>query len=232
MSRPVSSGRTAESVSNPGGTPPEPPGGRASPMSATVISPQYCSAGSNRWHGLSWPKVTVCVARMATAGTAPVSAATPDGRSTARTGIDCSASQDARSATGPVNPGRPPIPRMPSTTRSYPDAAGGWWSASATNRPPAASRASRPAECGLPRQLTALTAAPRRASRAAANSASPPLLPGPTSTSTRAPYTAPRPPRSIAPPFAATAAAARCIRASTPCSAMAASSRARTCSTE
>ena len=89
-----------------------------SPISTTVSSPQYVSAGCSRWQGFSSPKVTVRSRDTAASGTAPVSAATPEGRSTATTGIFRAATDWTRSATRSGNPGRPPMPRIPSITRS------------------------------------------------------------------------------------------------------------------
>ena len=98
------------------------PAGRSvaepSPMSTTSTSPQCVRAGSITWHGFASPKVTVRVAQNASPGTAPVSAATPDGRSTAIVGTSQSRQARASRATRSGSPGRPPIPTMPSITRS------------------------------------------------------------------------------------------------------------------
>ena len=73
-------------------------------------------AGGRAWRT---PKVTVRRASIAAPGTAPVSAATPEGRSTATIGIGPDSPRaKARSATGSGSPGRPPMPSTPSTARS------------------------------------------------------------------------------------------------------------------
>ena len=178
---------------------------------------------------MSSPKVIVRVARTAAPGAAPVSPATPDGRSTATMGRSRFSTDATSCATWSGNPGRPPMPRIPSMTRSQ----GSWVieSSSSTTRPPAATSAALPAGWGVPRHLTAVTRTPRRASRTPANNASPPLLPAPTMIITWRPYRPPVVVRSRSEALAATAAAARCISASTPCAAMARSSMRRIAST-
>ena len=119
-----------------------------------------CRAGSSRWQGLRSPKVTVEVARMAAPGTAPVSAADAGGQVDRddRDGPPAAGrGQLGRPSSG--SPGRPPMPRTPSITRS---AAGRErrpasrvdQSSVSINRPPAASSAASPPACGLPRQRT------------------------------------------------------------------------------
>ena len=95
------------------------PGRGPSPMSTSSTSPQRLRAGSSRWHGLSSPKVTVRVAANGPSGTAPVSASTPEGRSTATIGTLQRASA-IRPARRPASgsPARPPMPSTPSSTRS------------------------------------------------------------------------------------------------------------------
>ena len=92
-------------------------------------------------------------------------------------------------------------------------------------RRPAARRA--PRSCTFDESSTASTAAPRRASIAPAHSASPPLSPAPTSSSTRAAYTEPS--RSAI--ATASPVAARCISAPSGSRAISSASAARTCST-
>ena len=114
------------------------------------------------------------------------------------------------------------MPTMPSTTRS-----GASRGASVTVRPPARVRAASPPLCGLSDSNHALTRHPRRDSIAPAYSASPPLSPLPTSSTTRAPYAVPsRSSTALASP-----AAARCISAPSGNRAISARSAARTCST-
>src|SRR5680860_1551575 len=136
----------------------------------------------------------------------------------------------ARSAARPSNPGRAPMPRIPSTTRSARPSCPRAVAASAT-RPPARRRAPRPPPCTRPEVSTASTRTPRAARRAPAHEASPPLLPGPTSSTTRRPYTPPVRRRSSPTTTLASADAARCIRAPSRRSAIAACSAARTAST-
>src|SRR5918998_1298146 len=83
---------------------PVPGGMEPRPMSTTSTLPQRCRAGSTRWQGLSSPKVTVCVAQNASAGTAPLSAPTPEGRSTAMVGTE-------KLAGGPAHRGGQPAGR-------------------------------------------------------------------------------------------------------------------------
>src|SRR5680860_34421 len=194
--------------------------GRSSPMSTRCTTPHACAAGSTRWATLCVPRVTVRSACTCAPSRRPVSTSTPDGTSTATTGAPANAVSAASASSR--RPGRPPIPKMPSTTTS------GWWaSATTTVRPPAARSASRPARCIFEERSTASTAAPRRASMAPAHSASPPLSPGPMSSSTLAAYTLPR--RSEM--ATARPVAARCIRTPSGRSAISPASAARTCST-
>jgi hypothetical protein len=189
-------------------------------MSTTSTRPAARSAGGSSRHGLGAPKVTVTSARTWAAGVSPVSGSTPLGRSTATTsGPGPSARSASRVATrvaaGSRNPGDPPRPTSPSSTRSArrrssPATRGA--SSVPTRRPPAARRAARPSAWTAGPSRTACTLTPRPASRAPAQSASPPLLPAPTSRTARLPSTRPLR-RSSRRHTAASPAAARCIRA-------------------
>ncbi len=123
------------------------------------------------------------------------------------------------------------MPSTPSTTTSADRSAESSRSLSAPIRPPAASSAARPAACGSPSARTARTRQPRRASRAPANSASPPLLPGPTKISTRA-RRRDRGSREEPGHGPAKPCAARCISASSPTTAMQSASSRRVSATE
>ena len=155
----------------------------ASPMSTRCTRPAQPRPAPTTSPGLSVPKVTVSAARTAAPSTAPVSASTPLGRSTATTSRSCScptsSAESARS--GP----RPPIPTRPSSTRAPGRARseGTCSDEAAPTRPPADSSAARASGRGVP-VSTAVTPAPRAANRAPAHSASAPLSPDPASTIT------------------------------------------------
>ena len=166
-------------------------------MSTTSTRPAARSAGGSSRHGLAAPNVTVTSATTCAAGVSPVSGSTPLGRSTATTtgrpGVPAGGSAATMLAAGSRSPGEAPRPTMPSTTRS---------AASSTAR--GSLGLGQVAPCGLQRgqplrvQAGAQPdgvhagAAPR-ASRAPAHNASPPLLPGPTRSTTRAPVDPPPP---------------------------------------
>nr|MCF0098861.1 hypothetical protein [Streptomyces sp. MH191] len=198
-----------------------------SPMSTRRTDPAYSRAGSIRCAGLWVPKVTVRSARIAGPRTSPVSASTPLGRSTATTAASPSATSSASRAAFGRRPPRPPMPTMPSTTRRA-RRSGGPASSGAAVVPPARRRAARPP--GWTRSgdsRTAVTPAPRAASRAPAYRASPPLSPLPTRRTTRAPYTRPRSwAQAVASP-----AAARCMRVPSGSRSMSARSAVLTVST-
>ena len=163
------------------------PSGRR-PMSTSSTVPACPAPGSMSRPGLSAPNVTVTSARTAGPSTAPVSASMPLGRSTATTVASlssraCSAAA-ARPANGSRRPPRPPMPSRPSMIRSARAMAS---ARSPVTRPPAARRSAVPPSWAFGPAVIAVTAAPRRASRAPAYRASPPLSPLPASTTTRAP---------------------------------------------
>ena len=123
------------------------------PMSTSSISPQRCRAGSMRWQGLSSPKVTVRVARNASPGTAPVSVATPDGRSTAIVGMAYAVAArwpaGRRRRAGPADH-RCPAPRPPQGRSPVAATPRSRRSARSISRPPAARRRPRPARVRRP----------------------------------------------------------------------------------
>ena len=171
-------------------------------MSTRRTRPAAAAAGGSRRHGLGGAEgdgdVGADVRRRCLAGVRVDAARQVDGHH-----------RDA--APGPPRPGAgagsrspapAPRPTMPSTTRSAPATA----AVAAGTRPPpsrrpaAAGRAQRGEPVGVRAResRTAVTRAPRRASRAPAHSASPPLLPPPTSRTTRRPVTPPACARSTA----------------------------------
>src|SRR4051794_31055362 len=204
------------------------------PMSTSSMRPAARPAGGSSRQGLGAPNVTVTSATTCGPGVSPVSGSTPLGRSTATTtagpGIPAGGSAATRPAAGSRSPGDAPRPTVPSTTRSAPASSAPPSSGSAC-RPPAASNAASPCSCTAAPSRTASTRAPLRASRAPAHSASPPLLPAPTSSTTRDPVTRPRRARSSPAHTAASPAAARCMRAPDGVRARSRSSAARTSAT-
>ena len=165
------------------------PGSGRRPMSTSSTVPACPAPGSMSRPGLITPNVTVTSARTAGPSTAPVSASMPLGRSTATTVAPCVAPRArsaaaARPANGSRRPPRPPMPSRPSMIRSARAMA---CRRSPVTRPPAARSAAVPPAWAFGPAVIAVTAAPRRASRAPAYSASPPLSPLPASTTTRAP---------------------------------------------
>ena len=183
------------------------------PISTNSTTPAWPAPGSMSSSGLTAPKVTVTSARTAGPATAPVSASIPEGRLTAIVvALRALAASCASVAYGSRSPPLPPMPSIPSTIRSaYPIACRTSWPTSYFPRPglsrlpevdrcrvrgagrldpddlaAGGKRGPRPPphECAPP--PAPAIAAPRRASRSAAYSASPPLSPVPASTTTRA----------------------------------------------
>jgi hypothetical protein len=116
----------------------------------------------------------------------------------------------------------------PSITRSAPSTATNPASAS-TARPPARSRAASPAGCARAgSSSTAVTPTPRLRSSMPAHSASPPLLPAPTSSATRRPATLP-PAARIRRACTASPNAARRIRTPSGVRSISTASASRTC---
>ena len=157
-------------------------GGSDKPIGTSSTSPAYCAPGSISRPDLIVPKVMVAAARTASPSTAPVSASTPLGRSTAsvRAAGDSRASRAAGGtqpslATDADHPVQDQIGRCRAVARRFRRPHAG-------SRRPARRAASAPSSCSLLETVKAVTAAPRPASRAAAKRASPPLSPPPTST--------------------------------------------------
>ena len=97
--------------------------GSRRPMSTSRICPLRSAPAPTTRPAFSAPKVTVTSAHTAAPPTAPVSASTPEGRSTATVGIWRAAS--ASSAAAPRRPPGPPIPTIPSITSSAPSRGAG-----------------------------------------------------------------------------------------------------------
>ncbi|GAV36595.1 hypothetical protein ROTAS13_04283 [Roseomonas sp. TAS13] len=186
------------------------------PISASSTSPQNSRPGSSRWPGFSRAKVTVATARAAWPRTCPVPPSTPLGTSTARTGAAM-----ARSTSATVlSTGRDrPAPKTASTTTSARDTATGSQPSLGPRQRAAASAAAPPGR-GSARAATA-TGQPSCASSRAATQPSPPLSPGPHSTTTRRGRQRRRTARATARPAAAINAAVGC-----PATAASASARA------
>ncbi len=196
------------------------PSSSASPMSTTPTSP--AARGSSSIDVLSAPNVTVRSAVMP--GVGQSTATTCVSRPIARTADAHGAASESSSPCEPLEPreARAPMPRMPSTTRSAavmvcsergpsqcspPHSLCGPCGCSMTSRP-ASRTAARPSSCALPATSTTSARTPKsRARSRAANSASPPLFPGPTSTTTRSARSL----RTSSATTRATAAAARCM---------------------
>ena len=156
--------------------------GRSRPMSTRCTTPQAIAAGSTRWATLWVPKVTVTSAR--------------DVRAVDPTGVDV----DARTGRPRRRPGRPStaahrrrgVVAQPAAAADADDPVDhdvGRRGLADDADDPAAGAAQRgePAGVGLRsgRAAAPRTGTPRRASSAPAYSASPPLSPDPTSSSTR-----------------------------------------------
>ena len=87
-------------------------------MSTTVTDPARCRAGGTTRAGLSTPKHTVTSARTASPATCPESVSTPLGTSTATTTAPDPATARTAAAAGSRTAPAPPMPRIPSSTRS------------------------------------------------------------------------------------------------------------------
>ena len=187
-------------------------------------------------------KVSVCVARMATPSMAPVSACSPLGTSSASTGHARLLTSCAMSRHSPSRGRDAPMPNRPSMTRCHgaaPTAADAVDVVASIRR--AALLRARLRACSRSGEVACAsgashisTSVPLPARCAAASSASPPLSPGPASTSTRR-WPASSPSSWACSSFRAALAAAwpaRCI--SSPCgrSRMAACSMARSSAME
>ena len=200
-------------------------------MSTTVTDPARDRAGGTTRARLSTPKHTVTSACMASPATWPVSESTPLGTSTATTGTPDASTARTAPAAGSRTAPAPPMPRIPSRTRSAAAmTAATCGSSQARIRVPAARAAPAPSTCMRSGSPIATVAIPRRARWARAHRASPPLFPEPTRAATRAPRTRPRPPRTRSRQTPARAVDARCM--STGSGTPAPASARRTTSTE
>ena len=163
-------------------------------MSTTVTEPARDRPGGTTSAGLSTPKHTVTSAATASPATAPVSVSTPLGTSTATTGTPDASTARTTPAAGSRTAPEPPMPRIPSRTRSArATTASTDGSSQATMRAPADLAAAAPCACMRPGSPIATVAIPRWARDARAQRASPPLFPEPTSATTCDPRTARRP---------------------------------------
>ncbi len=172
-------------------------------MSTTCTRPAYSEPGSVKSPTFASPNVTVRSARTASGSARPESASTPVGRSTAMTfggwgAASRSCSRRRIAANGPSIGRLRPVPRSASTTSSD-DASASRRAdvmssllASVTVTPSSVSAAifGSAGSRGVRRYTE--TSASQSARWRAATRPSPPLLPGPTSTSTRRPATTPR----------------------------------------
>ena len=132
-------------------------------------------------------KVTVSEARTATPRTLPVSASTPEGTSTARTGASAAFIASMAAAAAPATGRVSPVPKSASTTTDTPSRAGaakGSGSTPASRIAPSMAEASRPSRPGSP-TMRARTAKPASRARRATTNPSPPLFPAPHTTATR-----------------------------------------------
>ncbi len=159
----------------------------SSPISTTLIRPAASAPARVSSPVFKAPKVTVRSARSTGSFTAPVSASMPLGRSQATTTPEATAEMSlTKVAAGSRRAPVPPIPRIPSIIRSAPAQDDTRWSVdagvSSSTRPPARSNAA--SACGWvdSEVRTAVVSTPLPASRAAAKSASPALLPLPART--------------------------------------------------
>ena len=152
----------------------------ATPRSSNHTHPAWSRPCAVNRPGLSVSSASVCVARTATAGTAPLSLCRPDGTSTASTGRPLSLSRFAAAASAPSSARLTPRPSSASTVRSACTRAG----ISGNTGTPAscaccqAWRASSGLRAGSP-TITSRASLPQPRSSAAATKPSPPLLPGP-----------------------------------------------------
>src|SRR6185295_14521069 len=135
--------------------------------------------------GFSAMNVAVAVARIVGACATPVPASSPDGTSSARIGAVPAFAQSIHSAYGPPGGRDNPTPNRPSTI-SAGNPSGGAATSRAPEDPNAvhAAAASGGSFDGSP-AVTTSTSKPRPRSARAQTNASPPLLPGPASTTTR-----------------------------------------------
>ena len=198
------------------------------PIGTQTIVPA-CSSAISR-PTLMPPKVTVTSARNAIPRTRPVSGSIPLGRSTATRSASVALACPTSSAASSRSGGLAPMPTTPSTITSA-DLIATFTGLSSVVRMRAPARrtaASPPAWVRSGLSSTAVTCMPRRRRYAPAYRASPPLLPDPTSSTTRRPGCGDG---TRSDTSAATANDARRIRVSSPSRSRAMASTARICST-
>jgi hypothetical protein len=151
------------------------------PMSASTMLPQCSRPGMSRCPGFLRKNVTVRSARTARPRTSPVAPSTPDGISTAITGIPDPFSAATSSPAGPSTARDSPAPNTASTARCCPSSTSGTAGTTSPSQRPAITAASPFSASRSPRSAT-FTGQPASARSRAATNPSPPLLPGPAST--------------------------------------------------
>src|SRR5437762_4461439 len=152
------------------------------PIGATKVSPQWLRPGSSRWPGLRRKKVTVSAAWGAMPSTAPLPPSTPLGTSTATTGRWAASSLAMTSRATPSIGRASPAPNSASiTSPASAMTAGANGSTGPVQR--AAAAAASPFSASRDPSSATRTGQPRSARRRAVTNPSPPLLPGPHSTS-------------------------------------------------
>ena len=152
------------------------------PMSASLVVPQCSRPGSSRCPGFRRQKVTVSRAWGAAPRIAPVAPSTPDGTSIATTDRPAVASASTTPRATPSSGRAKPAPNNASTISSAP-ARLAVDKASTAPAHPAAAQAASPASASLGTRVATRTGQPARCSWRATTQPSPPLLPGPHSTS-------------------------------------------------
>ena len=166
------------------------------PMSTTCTRPARAAPPGVSRPSLKCEKVTVTRASTATPSARPLSASRPEGRSTANRGAAAPFTARTTSARKPSRGRSRPVPKSASTTRSAPPRASfsgssGEPAGSSETSPPTPRHASRFARASrevLPAspQSHTVGSAPRTRRWRAMTSPSPPLLPVPHTTMTRA----------------------------------------------
>lgn len=161
---------------------------RGTPMSPTTTRPVYLSLAGFRNPTFGPTNVTVAVARTAAPPIAsPVSASNPEGMSSANTGHEASCVASASPRARPVSPRVSPVPNKPSIT-SAGRASNSSVDAGTIGSPIAAQTSwftfASPENGVAGSSNPIVTACPPLARCRATASPSPPLLPGPASTST------------------------------------------------
>ena len=151
------------------------------PISATTTGPHNCRPGMSRCPGLRRKKVTVRVACTARPFTSPVSPSRPEGTSTASTGLAAALTAAIIRAAAPSTGRDRPAPKIASMIRSAPAMTSGA-NGSISRAQREAMAAASPRSVSLSPRRQSRTATPASAMSRAATKPSPPLLPGPQST--------------------------------------------------